>query len=206
MTAPGRGAPLRTAMWSPGNVRFVFRFGGVMVLLGAAVVLVVAFTPFGRGHHAPIAVPAGTPARLPAPAAFGSGEVLYGRFEGDDVRDGDLGCRVTTASGSKAGDRVWTVSPLDRLRDRRIGTEVLAPLATVTKVRGGWLLTCDGPLARSAQPLFLAPNPNRVAPALLLFGCAVGMTVLGLAALGVSRRYGRSPAWAGRPMWPPPPG
>lgn len=158
-----------------------------MLLLGGVISLVLAVAPLRSGRATAIPVPAGTAVRLPAPGLFASTLVLYGRTDGERPTDAALGCNVTAADGEDVGLKVFTLRALGA-GQRVVGEETLTPVATVADFSEGFLLTCAGPAATTAQPLFLLEERRRPIPAGAIAAFGVLCLALGAGGLVVARR------------------
>lgn len=171
-----------------------------MLVLGGTVGVVLAVVPLGTGADVRLRVPPGSAVPLPSSGLFAtSGLVLYGRPGGAErPDDGDLGCDVTTEDGSDVGLKVSSLRAL-RSGERVVGGETLTPLATVRDFEGGWLFSCAGPAATTAQPLYLLAEGRRPVPRSVAAAFGVTGLVLGAAALAVAGRTGGPALNGGRP-------
>lgn len=177
---------------SPGGLSpralFVARFGGAMLLLGGLISLTLAVFPVRTGSATQLPVPADTAVVLPAVGMFGLDLVLYGRWTGEDrPGDGALGCDVTTPEGDDVGLKVSTLRALGA-GDRRVGDDVLTPLATVQGFDTGWLFTCTGQAADAAQPMYLLGERRPVISRPIIASFGVMCLALGAGGLAVARR------------------
>lgn len=163
-----------------------------MLLVGGTVSLVLAVVPLRSGDGTRLRVPPDTPVRLPSSGPFGTTLVLVGRTGGERPADSELGCNVTTADGHDVGMKVSTLAALGA-GERTVGGQVLTPLATVKDFDGGFVLTCSGPAAAAAQPLYLLGDRRRAVPGGVLAGFGVTCLVLGTVALAVGRRPSGGP-------------
>ncbi len=163
-----------------------------LVVAGLAC-LVLAVVPLDTGSGGqPTPVEPDTGVALPAPGSFGRSLVLYGATGGARPDPGELGCVVTGPSGAPVPTAVDTLAALGA-GERTVSGVTLTPLATVrSSTRSS--LRCSGPIARSAQPLYLLGERRRPVPRLLVasFGvAALGLGAAALAVLRVHRRAGR---------------
>ena len=92
--------------------------------------------------------------QLPRPGLFAGGLTLYGRppSGADAPSAADLGCTVTRPGGQtrKPFDMAW----VDH-REQTVDGRRLAPLLSVPRNPTGATLTCSGPAATDAAPLYL---------------------------------------------------
>ncbi len=143
----------------------------------AALVLAV-FGLGNAGEQRPIPVPAESAVPLPTPGLFGGSLVLYGAAGavGDSIPDRrDLGCVLTRPSGNLRRG-INTLRAL-RAPDREVAGTRLTPLAVITLYPRAGLL-CSGPVARSAQPLYLLGEEPSAVPR--IFAASFGLLALAL--------------------------
>ena len=154
--------------------------------------LVLAVVPLSSGGGRPIAVPPDTAVPLPDPGLFFDvSAVLYGAVAESEPRpdERDLGCVRTGRDARPMRIGVDTLAALEA-GDRTVSGTALTPLATV-KLSKGSTLTCSGPVARSAQPLYLLRDSRRPVPRALAAAFGAVALVMGGAALAVLRTHGR---------------
>ncbi len=129
---------------------------------------------------------------LPDPGLFFDvSAVLYGGVEESRPRpdERDLGCVLTGRDARPIPMGVDTLAALE-VGDRTISGDALTPLATVTLSEGS-TLTCSGPVARSAQPLYLLRDARRPVPRALAAAFGAVALVMGGGALAMLRGHGR---------------
>lgn len=166
----------------------MLRFGAVLMIIGGLIAIVMASLPYGARRNLLIPVKAGVPVTLPSSGVFSSLDlVLYGRADADRLpSDRELGCDVTSADGHDVGLNVSTLAALEAGK-RTIGSDMLTPLTTVSSFAGGDVLTCSGPAARAAQPLYLVKDRRSPVPRLFVAAFGVFIIFFGVASWFVLR-------------------
>lgn len=158
-----------------------------MLLLGSLASFAFAVAPLRVGKDVRLRVPAATAVALPSGGLFGTTLLLYGRAGGERPGDQALGCDVTNQSGDDMGRKVFTLAALGA-EDRTVDGTALQALATVDEFDGGWLLTCSGPAAISAQPLYLLGEERRPIPRPVIASFGLVCLALGAGGLALARR------------------
>jgi hypothetical protein len=157
------------------------RAGGLLlVLLGLISVALGIAAPQLAPDLAPALVTLGRPARLPAAGPFGGRVALYGRATSAEL----LGCQVATARGRPftlhpAG--VGTLATLDR---RVVDGRAVVPMLEFSSAPSGSTITCIGPGAVAAQPMYLIVSAGqRDLVPMAAFSLATLALALGFAAV-----------------------
>ncbi len=160
-----------------------------MLLLGGVLSLILAVVPIHTGTDTRLAVQPDVAVQLPPSGAFRAVTlVLFGR-SARDPSGRDLRCEVTTADGRETGG----------ITDHRQRCQRLAVDRTFTDPEGrqgehlsdfteGWLFTCTGPLARTAQPLYLLGDRTRLIPPGVIAPFGLLCLALGFGALMLAGR------------------
>lgn len=103
----------------------------------------------------PVPVPLSMPVTLPKAGPFGGTVALYGApTEGWAPADDLSGCRLESGSG-RATELELSERRADDLDRRVLSGRALVPLLKIQDASSDWTITCAGPGAIGAQPLYL---------------------------------------------------
>jgi hypothetical protein len=135
---------------------------------------------------APVPVRIGSPTALPSVGPFGGTLALYGNSS-VNADQGRLNCILQTGKGPAPESALSERAAADL--DRRVVDEqALLPLLAIRNSSPDWTITCDGPAATAAQPLFLlATTGQRDLVPMAAFSLATLALVLGIAGVVVFR-------------------